>query len=182
LCLADRWDPAVIFLLRPSPGRTRPRCPCLRAGRAPAPRSSLGPARQGLPLPIKAAAACAALFFPNPSYPRRRPNLRTLAVPPAAPASCAPPPLWFVHPLRCSCWVRRGPCFALVPPASQIVPGRAGLTCAGEVAVERRRLRRVRRRPSAHRCSRPSIPRSVVQIAPSRRVKSKGYRSTDLFV
>jgi hypothetical protein len=142
LCLADRWDPAVIFLLRPRPGRTRPRRPCLRAGRAPAPHSSLGPACQGLPLPIKAAAACAALFFPNPSYPRRRPNLRTLAALPAAPASCAPPPSSSVRPLRCPRWVRRGTCFALVPPASQIVPGSAGSTCASEVAVERRRLPR----------------------------------------
>jgi hypothetical protein len=158
----------VISDLRPDPEPTRPRCPALAV------RLCLllwALVLRPPPVLIKPPPRLLRFSFsPTSSYTAPPLDLQTLAAPPAAPASCAPPPSSFVRPLRCSRWVRRGPCFTLVPPASQIVPGSAGSTCAGEVAIERRRLRRVRRRPSAHRCSRPSVFRSVVQIALSRGV------------
>jgi hypothetical protein len=86
--------------------------------------------------------------------------------PPAAPWRCVPSSSRdsLRNPPGC---VRRGPHFTLVLSASQIVPGSAGSTCAGELAVERRRLRQTRRRPSACGSSRPFARRSAVQISPA---------------
>jgi hypothetical protein len=71
-----------------TPSRARPRA--LHLAPVAHPRTPfLGPARQGLPLPIKAAAACAASIFPL--------TLATCVSGPPPPRTLARPPQSFRH-------------------------------------------------------------------------------------